>query len=81
MNQITIIIPNYNGANFLKECLEALYAQENAPGYTTLVVDNGSKDGSLELLKVRFPQVSVIALPENTEIGRASCRERVLIQV
>lgn len=66
MNQITIIIPNYNGANFLKECLEALYAQENAPGYTTLVVDNGSKDGSLELLKVRFPQVSVIALPENT---------------
>nr|WP_304975070.1 glycosyltransferase family 2 protein [uncultured Acetatifactor sp.] len=66
MNQITIIIPNYNGANFLKECLEALYTQENAPGYTVLVVDNGSKDGSLELLKERFPQASVIALPENT---------------
>ncbi len=64
--QITVIIPNYNGAGFLKECLEALQAQENAPGYRVLIVDNGSKDGSLELLKDRFPQVSVIALPENT---------------
>lgn len=66
MNQITIIIPNYNGANFLKECLEALHSQENAPGCRVLVVDNGSTDGSLELLKEYFPQVSVIPLPENT---------------
>lgn len=66
MNQITIIIPNYNGFNFLKECLEALYTQEDAPGYRVLVVDNGSKDGSLELLKEQFPQASVIAFPGNT---------------
>ncbi len=66
MNQITVIIPNYNGVNFLKECLEALHTQKNAPGCRILVVDNGSEDGSLELLKGQFPQVSVIVLPENT---------------
>lgn len=66
MNQITIIIPNYNGIKFLKDCLEALYAQENSPVYHVLVVDNGSQDGSLTLLETQFPQVTVIALPTNT---------------
>ena len=54
MNQITVIIPNYNGIKFLKGCLEALDAQENSPGHRVLVVDNGSGDGSLELLEEQF---------------------------
>ncbi len=66
MNQITVIIPNYNGIKFLKGCLEALDAQENSPGHRVLVVDNGSGDGSLELLEEQFPQIPVIALPRNT---------------
>lgn len=66
MTQVTIIIPNYNGQAFLKDCLEALSAQENCPACQVLVVDNGSVDGSLELLSTRFPQVQVMALSSNT---------------
>lgn len=67
MEKITVVIPNYNGIKFLPGCLTALYAQEpGTPAYSVLVVDNGSADGSLQLLRERFPQVRVEALPENT---------------
>lgn len=65
--KITIVIPNYNGIKFLPECLAALYCQDHdTPGYRVLVVDNGSRDGSCGLIRDRFPQVSLIELPENT---------------
>lgn len=67
MEKVTVVIPNYNGIRFIGECLDALFQQEeNTPRYGVLVVDNGSSDGSLELVKERFPQVRVIALPSNT---------------
>lgn len=66
MANITVVIPNYNGIRFLRDCLISLFQQEpGTPEYEVLVVDNGSQDGSLELLK-DFPQVRVIALPRNT---------------
>lgn len=65
--KITVVIPNYNGIKFLPECLDALYRQDqDTPPYRVLVVDNGSRDGSCELLRERFPQTSLIELPENT---------------
>lgn len=67
MCKITVVIPNYNGIRFLKECLDSVLAQAaDTPEYQVLVVDNGSTDGSLELLRKRYPQVQVEALPENT---------------
>ena len=47
---VTIIIPNYNGYNFLSDCLEALMPQVN-DRVQVLVVDNGSTDQSVEFLK------------------------------
>jgi len=65
--KITVVIPNYNGLKFLPDCMEALYAQEpGTPRYGVTVVDNGSKDGSLEFLRREFPQARVEALPENS---------------
>ena len=46
----TIIIPNYNGLKFMDECIRSLNAQ-TYPNFRTLVVDNGSTDGSVEWLK------------------------------
>ncbi len=61
---VTIIIPNYNGHAFLADCLEALKPQLNEKVHV-LVVDNGSTDGSVELLKsCNF--IENIFLPENT---------------
>lgn len=67
MDKVTIVIPNYNGIKFIGECLTSLFRQESdTPGFHVIVVDNGSEDGSREQVAEQFPQVSLIALPENT---------------
>lgn len=66
-NKIAVVIPNYNGIRFVEECLTALlHQEEGTPAYGIVVVDNGSGDGSRELVERRFPQVSLISLRENT---------------
>ncbi len=58
------VIPNLNGKKWLAECLGTLQAALPA-GCTACVVDNGSTDGSAELLARDFPAVVVIPLAEN----------------
>jgi len=60
----SIIIPNWNGAHHLPTCLDSLRRQ-SCPSFEVIVVDNGSTDGSLELLERNYPEVKVVALPKN----------------
>ena len=62
---ISVIIVNWNGKEFLPACLDSLLAQ-SCTDFETIVVDNGSRDGSLELLQDAYPWVHVVPLPENT---------------
>lgn len=57
----TIIIPNYNGIKYIENCLASL-AGEPA---RVIVVDNGSVDGSREVVEEKFPSVRVLALDRN----------------
>ncbi len=74
MEKITVIIPNYNGIKYLEDCFRTLDAQEGAPEYRVLVVDNGSGDGSAEYIRsyVQAHEVAgavpytLVELPENT---------------
>ena len=67
MAQITVVIPNYKGIKFIEGCLASLYAQEaGTPEFEVLVVDNASADGSVELIREKFPQTRLICLSENT---------------
>ncbi|MCM1046522.1 MAG: glycosyltransferase family 2 protein [Candidatus Gastranaerophilales bacterium] len=68
-NKITVVIPNYNGRQFLSDCLMSLDAEQellDTPAFEILVVDNGSTDGSVPLLVELWPQVKRILLSENT---------------
>ena len=59
---VTVVVLNWNGAHLLPDCLEGLAAQVLPEGQqATWVVDNASSDGSLELLRTRFPWVRTIA--------------------
>jgi GT2 family glycosyltransferase len=63
---VTVIVLNWNGAHLLPDCLESLAAQDLPEGQMAVwVVDNASSDGSLELLRDRFPWVRTIANPNN----------------
>ena len=69
-SRVSVVVPNYNGIAFVENCLKALI--QDAPKAEILVVDNGSTDGSRELVIEKFPQVRVIALGENFGFCKAS---------
>jgi GT2 family glycosyltransferase len=62
---VTVVVVNWNGAEFLPACLEAASSQQVAGGIEVVVIDNGSSDGSLELLARQFPSVPVVRNARN----------------
>ncbi len=67
--KVTIVIPNYNGMKYLKDCLASVQAQEY-PAHV-LIVDNGSQDGSAAWIKENYPETELICLKENTGFCKA----------
>ena len=63
---ISIVIPNWNGKHFLSTCLDSLLQMNCSVPYEIIIVDNGSRDGSIEFLEENYPDVKIIALNENT---------------
>lgn len=61
---IDIIIPNYNGADLLPTCLDALRRQTRRD-FCVVVIDDASTDESCELLARDYPEVQVIVQPKN----------------
>lgn len=51
-----VLIPNWNGAHLLPDCLDALQRQ-TWTDFQAWVLDNGSTDGSLDLVRERYPEV------------------------
>jgi hypothetical protein len=63
---VSVIIPNFDGAHFLGPCLRSLFAQGfKEDELDVLVIDNGSRDGSVELVQREFPSVRLIANAQN----------------
>ena len=73
MNQpkIAIIIVNWNGKHLLDECLSSAENQDY-DNYKIIFVDNGSKDGSVEFVKDKFPKVEIISLNKNTGFAKGN---------
>ena len=65
----TVYIPNYNGVAWIGRTLEGL--REQSREVDVVVADNGSEDGSRELLRERFPEAQVLGFEENLGFGRA----------
>ena len=62
-------IANWNGIAYIGRCLDALFAQTHPPA-EVVVVDNGSTDGSRELIRERYPGVRLIERPVNEGVCR-----------
>ena len=69
MAKTTVVIPNYNGIKYIDGCLRSLYKGSVQP--EIILVDNGSTDGSLSLVKEKYPLVKVIEFAENTGFSKA----------
>lgn len=70
MKKITVVIPNFNGMQYVERCLDSLERQTFSD-FDVIFVDNGSVDGSRELTEEKYPWVKVIALAENTGFCKA----------
>ena len=69
----SVVIPNWNGRELLEQYLPSIEtALAGNPGNEIVVVDNGSSDGSAEMLAQRFPRVRVVALERNLGFGGGS---------
>jgi GT2 family glycosyltransferase len=62
--EMSVIVVNWNGKHFLETCLTALRRQ-TFRDFETIVVDNGSDDGSAEYARANFPEVNLVALSDN----------------
>lgn len=62
---LSICILNLNAARYLPGCLDSLPAALDGLEAEVIVTDNGSSDGSLELLRERYPQVRLLTNPDN----------------
>lgn len=70
MAEISIIIPVYNGINFIKGCLNSINSQTYKE-FEVIIVDNGSTDNIAFLLKENYPHVGIIKNKENLGPCRA----------
>lgn len=83
-SRVSIVIPTWNGSAVLRACLRTLAAQ-TCSDFETIVVDNGSTDGTRAMLAAEFPAARCVPLAENrgfaaaTNIGLRAATGDVLI--
>jgi GT2 family glycosyltransferase len=65
---ISVVFLNYNRKIDLNRSLEKIFLQIGI-GYEVIVIDQNSTDGSLEMIRERFPQVQLHALEENLGVA------------
>ncbi|BCS54874.1 glycosyltransferase family 2 protein [Geobacter sp. SVR] len=70
---VSVIILNWNGRAYLKECLDSLAAQ-TFRDFETILVDNGSKDESAGYVRNTYPWVRLVELTENTGFAAGNNR-------
>lgn len=69
---LSIIIVNWNTSSLLRKCIDSIYRSESKLSFEIIVVDNGSTDNSVTLIKDNYPQVQIISNIENRGFARAN---------
>ncbi len=64
MSKVSVVIPNWNGESLLSVCLQSL-KEQSWQDFQLIVVDNGSSDDSVQVIKKIFPKADIIQLEKN----------------
>jgi hypothetical protein len=70
--ELSIIILSYNVQRLLRDCIDSLYSVENEADFEIIVPDNGSTDGSIEMVQKNFPRVKLINNGENIGFAKGN---------
>ena len=71
--RLSVIVVNWNGREHLPACFDSLAAQ-TFRDFEVILVDNGSRDGSVEFVRSRYPWVHLVPLAENTGFATGNNR-------
>src|SRR4030042_3589457 len=77
---VSCLVPNYQGEKLLRACLQSVYDQKTDIPFEIIVVDDGSTDGSIDMVSDVFPAVKMVANRRNQgpakskNIGAAEAR-------
>jgi len=74
--KISVVIPCFNAAPYLVECIESVLKQSLKP-FEVIVINDGSTDGSLEVLKKFEPQIKILNQPNR---GVSTARNRGMLE-
>ncbi len=69
---MSVVIVNYNVKFFLEQCLNSVFAAAQGIDTEVWVVDNNSVDGSVAMVREKFPQVRLIANKDNVGFSKAN---------
>lgn len=72
MLDLSIIIVNWNTRSIVCDCLRSIYQQGGEIDLEVIVIDNASTDGSVEMVKKDFPQVTLIENSQNLGFAAAN---------
>jgi len=76
MPKVSVIVLNWNGMPYIAECLESILSQ-TMRDFEIIVADNGSTDGSLDLLKGKFAH-RIVLLENGRNLGYAAGNNRAI---
>jgi N-acetylglucosaminyl-diphospho-decaprenol L-rhamnosyltransferase len=62
---VAIVIVSYNSAEFIGDCLESVFAQRRDVKQQVIVVDNASRDNTVDFIRTTFPEVELIVPGKN----------------
>jgi hypothetical protein len=69
---LSVIIVSYNCKDILKRCLNSLLEELKEISHEIIIVDNNSRDGTVEEIKSLYPNVKIIANSQNVGFARAN---------
>ncbi|MFA5128637.1 MAG: glycosyltransferase family 2 protein [Patescibacteria group bacterium] len=69
---LSIIIVNWKVKDLLEKCLKSIFEQTKDITFEVFVVDNNSGDGSVEMVREKFPQVDLTASAENLGFAKGN---------
>src|SRR5687768_13251358 len=70
--QLSIIIVNWNSREYLRKCLETVFAQIQGIEFEVIVIDSASYDGCGEMLSELYPRAAFIQSSENLGFAKAN---------
>ena len=71
-SEIFVVITNWNGKKLLRACLASLFENTSCLNCHVIVVDDGSVDGSVEMVELEFPDVKLIRNMKNQGFAKSN---------